>query len=183
MKNKELSKDYKKTKKIINFISSISIIILGLLFFIVPYISDMESNKILFVVMLIYFGVKICEYILTRKSRDSECIWVAIACILASAGALQYDSVKSNLLVSISLSTWSLMLIIIKLIKINELREKENNLMFLNILTMSLFMLSSILSIITIYKELISINLVLGFFFIAEGILHTIEVVIANKQK
>lgn len=178
MKNKELSKDYKKTKNIINIISSVSIVILGCLFFIVPRVSEMEPNKILFIAMLIYFGIKISEYILTRKSRDSECIWVAIASFLAATAGLEYGEIASNILVSISLSVWILILTIVKLIKINEYRDAENNLMYLNIVTMSLFLLSGVLSVITIYQEVISINMILGYFFIIEGILHTTEVAI-----
>lgn len=177
MKNIEMSKNYKKTKNIINIISSFSVILLGCLFFIVPRISDMEPNKILFISMLLYFGIKISEYILTRKSRDSECIWVAIASFLAATAALEYGEYASNIIVSISLSVWILILTIVKLIKINEYRDKENNLMFLNIITMSLFLLSGILSVVTIYRELISINITLAFFLIAEGIFHTIEVI------
>ena len=183
MNNKELSKNYIKTKNIINFLSAISVILLGSLFFVVPNVNNMESNKILFVVMLIYFGIKISEYILTRQSKDSECIWVAIANILASTAALQYGELESNVLVSISLSVWILILTIIKLIKINEYRDAENNLMYLNIITMSLFLLTGTLSVITIYKEIININMIIGFFLIIEGILHTIEIVFAIKQK
>jgi len=183
MNNKELSKNYIKTKNVINILSSISVILLGSLFFIVPNVSDMESNKILFIVMLIYFGIKISEYILTRKLKDSECIWVAIANILASTAALQYGELESNMLVSISLSVWILILTIIKLIKINEYREAENNLMYLNIITMSMFLLAGTLSVITIYREVISINLIMGFFLIVEGILHTLEIAFAIKSK
>lgn len=185
MKNRELSRNYKKTKDLVNFISSTSIILLGTLFFIVPPLSDMESNKILFIVMLLYFGVKISEYILTRKSRDSETIWVSIACFLAAASAIQYGSLESNILVSVSLSVWALILVIIKLIKVNEYRDEENPLMYLNIVTMSLFTLLSIMSVISIYKEILNINLILGFFFTVEGFLHTIEtgIRIAKENK
>ena len=47
--------------------------------------------------------------------------------------------------------------------------------MYLNIVTMSLFVLVGILSVISIYYQTISINLILGFFFITEGILHSFE--------
>lgn len=175
MKNRELSKDYIKTKNFINIMSSLSVVILGIFFFLIPTISDMEPNKILFVIMLLYFGIKISEYILTRKSKDNETIWVAIANALAAAAAIQYGSVESNVLVSVSLSVWILMLTIIKLIKINEYRDEENTLMYFNIVTMSLFVLIGILSVISIYRTIISINLILGFFFIIEGILHSLE--------
>ena len=187
MNNRELTKNFKQTKNLINFVSSVSIIILGALFFIIPYVSNMESNKILFIVMLIYFGIKISEHILTRKSRESENIWVAIACFLSAASAIQYGELASNLLISISLSVWALILTIIKLIIINDYREQENNLMYVNIITMSLFILISLLSVITIYRESVNINMVLGFFFIVEGILHSLEVGIRitkeNKEK
>lgn len=176
MKNRELSKNYRKTKNIINFYSSLSVVILGILFFLVPTISNMESNKILFVVMLLYFGIKISEYILTNKAKDSETIWVAIANALAAGAAIQYGTIESNILVSVSLSVWVLILTIIKLIKINEYRDQENTLMYFNIVTMSLFVLLGVLSVISIYREVVNINLILGFFFIVEGILHSLEV-------
>ena len=134
------------------------------------------KTAILFVVMLIYFGIKISEYILTRKAKDVEAIWVAIANFLAAAAAIQYGSIESNILVSVSLSVWVLILTIIKLIKINEYRDAENTLMYFNIVTMSLFILIGVLSVISIYRTIVNINLILGFFFIVEGILRSLEV-------
>ena len=186
MKNKELSKDYEKTKNFINFICSFLVFLLGMLFFIIPSVGSMETNKILFIVMLSYFGIKICEYILTRKSKDNEAIWIAIACILGAAGAVEYVELDSNLLVSVSLGTWVLILTIIKLIKINEYRDEENALMYLNIVSMSLFVLTGVMSIVSIYNNVINTNMVMGFFFLTNGILTIFETsirIVKEKKK
>lgn len=179
MKNRELTRNYKKTKNFVNFICSFLTFILGLLFFIIPSVSNMEPNKILFIVMLLYFGIKVSEYILTRKSKDNETIWIAIACILGAASAIEYMELDSNILIAVSLGIWGLMLTIIKLIKINDYRDTENPLMYLNIITMSLFILVGIMSIISIYRETINTNTMMGFFFTINGLLSIFETTIS----
>ena len=77
MKNRELSKNYRKTKNFINFLSSMSVVILGSLFFLIPTISEMEPNKILFIVMLLYFGInslslESSQKVSTASGRDEK---------------------------------------------------------------------------------------------------------------
>ena len=176
MNNRELSKNYTKTKNYVNFICNALTFILGLLFFIMPTVSNMETNKIFFVVMLLYFGIKVSEYILTRRSHDNELIWTFIACALGAASAIEYMELEPNILVSIALGVWILIMTIIKLIKITEHRENEDNLMYVNIITMSLFVMIGVLSVITIYRNILNPNLMMGFFFLINGILCTSEV-------
>lgn len=183
MKNRELTKNYNKTKNFVNFICNALTFILGLLFFIIPTVSNMEPNKILFIVMLLYFGIKVSEYILTRQSHDNELVWTFIACALGAASAIEYMELKPSTLVSIALGVWILIMTIIKLIKITEYRENENNLMYVNIITMSLFVMIGVLSIISIYRNIFNINLIMGFFFIINGLLCTFEVTIKILTK
>ncbi len=161
----------KKQKDYTNFICSSLIFVLGFLSFLIPASIKVEPHKLLCAIMIIYFGIKICEGFLTRKYSEMEHIWIAVACALSAASIFAYKDLNSNILVSISLGIWILILVIVKLIKITEYRESENNLMYFNIVTLSVFTMIGVLSILTIYFNQININLILAFFFFINGIL------------
>ena len=81
----------------------------------------------------------------------------------------------TNVVLSISLGGWMIIMVIIKLIKIEELRKSLNCSIFINIFSMSLFILLGFLVITNLYMRLSNPCLILGFFFTANGILNLIE--------
>ena len=68
-------------------------------------------------------------------------------------------------------------MLIIKLIRIEDLRNKMNYSVFINIFSMSLFILLGFLTITNLYKGITNQVMVLGFFFTINGILNILEVI------
>jgi len=148
---------------------------LGISFFFSKYITLLESSLIFYVVMLLYFGFEFTNYILTKKVTGMHSLYISLACIIASFSGLKYMNEPSNMVISITLIGWMIMMLIIKLIRIEDLRNNNNYSVFINIFTMSLFILLGFLTITNIFKEISNINLMLGFFFTVNGILNLIE--------
>lgn len=175
MKNIKLTKDEVKTKNVILIITSILVLLMGVSFFFNDYITFIDGCEIFYIVMLLYFGCEFTNYLLTRKVTGMNSLYISLACLIASVSGLKYMSEPTNMVLSITLGGWMIMMIIIKLIRIEELRKELNNSVFINIFSMSLFILLGFLVITNLYRGISNECLMLGFFFVANGILNIIE--------
>ena len=175
IKNIKLTKNEIKSKNIILILTSIFILFLGISFFLSDYVTFLESSEIFYVIMLLYFGAEFTNYLLTRKVTGMHSLYSSLACIIASFSGIKYINEPSNMVISITLIGWITMMVIIKLIRIDDLRNQNNNSFFINIFTMSLFILLAFLVVTNIKQELSNINLMLGFYFTVNGILNIIE--------
>ena len=175
IKNINLTKDEIKSKNIILIITSIFILLLGISFFLSDYVTFFESSHIFYVVMLLYFGAEFTNYLLTRKVTGMHSLYISLACIIASFSGVRYITEPSNMVISITLIGWIVMMVIIKLIRIEDLRNNNNYSVFINIFSMSLFILLGFLVVTNIFQEISNINLMLGFYFTVNGILNIIE--------
>ena len=175
IRNIRLTKDEIKSKNTILIITSILKLMLGVSFFFNKYIVFLDGSEIFYVVMLLYFGFEFANYLLTKKITGMHSLYISLTCMIASFSGLKYINEPSNMVISITLIGWMVIMLIIKLIRIEDLRNNNNYSVFINIFTMSLFILLGFLTITNIYKEISNINLMLGFFFTVNGILNLIE--------
>ncbi|MBQ3021394.1 MAG: hypothetical protein IJD92_04125 [Bacilli bacterium] len=175
MKNIKLTKNELKTKNIVLFITSILTILLGVSFFFNDYITFFDGCEIFYIVMLLYFGLEFTNYLLTRALTGMNSLYIALANIIACFSGIKYMNEQSNMVISITLIGWMIIMVIIKLIRIEDLRNKNNYSIFINIFSLSLFILLGFLTITNIYMEITNICLMLGFFFTVNGILNMIE--------
>ena len=175
MKKIELTKNEKKSKNIIILITSLLTLLIGISFFFTNYIKFINGSDILYIAMLLYFGLEFTNYILTKNITKMDSLYKSLACLIASVSGLLYRSEQTNLVVGYTLIGWLVIMLIIKLIKIEELRNSLNNGVFVNIFTMSLFILLGFLVVTNILLGITNEPLILGFFFTANGIINLIE--------
>lgn len=175
MKNIKLTKNETKTKNVVLIITSILVLLIGVSFFFNKYITFLDGREIFYIVMLLYFGCEFTNYLLTRKETGMHSLYISLACMIASVSGLKYMNEPSNMVLSITLAGWMIIMVIIKLIRIEDLRNKMNYSVFINIFSLSLFILLGFLSITNLYKGISNECLMLGFFFVANGILNIIE--------
>ena len=177
MKNIELTKNEVKTKNIVLTITSILTLLLGLSFFFDKYIEFLDGCEIFYVVMLLYFGLEFANYLLTKKYTGMHHLYKSLACIIASVSGLKYINDPSNMVIGITLIGWLVIMLVIKLIKIEELRNEYNYSVFINIFSMSLFILLGVLVVTNILKGISNECFILGFFFTANAILNLMEII------
>lgn len=177
MKNINLTKDEVKTRNVVLIITSILVLFMGVSFFFNDYITFIDGCEIFYVVMLLYFGCEFTNYLLTRKVTGMNSLYISLACLIASVSGLKYMSEPTNMVLSITLAGWMVIMVIIKLIRIEELRKDLNNSVFINIFSMSLFILLGFLVITNLYRGISNECMMLGFFFVANGVLNIIETI------
>lgn len=177
MKKIIIGKDEVKSKNIILIITSIFVLLLGISFFFNDLIVFLDGCEIFYVAMLLYFGAEFANYLLTRKITGMNSLYIALTCLIASVSGLKYMNEPTNMVLSITLACWMIIMIVIKLIRIEDLRHELNNSVFINIFSMSLFILLGFLVVTNLYLGISNECLILGFFFTANGILNIIETI------
>ena len=125
--------------------------------------------------MLLNFGLEFTNYLLTKKVTGMDSLYKSLAYIIASVSGLLYMKEQSNLVIGYTLVGWLVIMLIIKLIRIEDLRNKLNYGVFINIFTMSLFILLGFLVTTNIFVGITNIPMILGFLFTANGLINLIE--------
>ena len=159
-----------------NFIVSFVLVLMGIFMLVEPFLGYMEPNMLLYVIFSIYALVKIIEVIITRNNNsDYEDIFTAIACALAAISGFKFINYEPAMVLSITLVSWVGIMAIIKLIKLDFYHDRENGMFYVNLTTFSLFLLLGLLTSINLYfSETVQI-LMLGFFFVINGLLNLAE--------
>lgn len=171
MKKKEV-----KLRDKTNLIISGILVLMGIFMLVIPFLGFMEPNMLLYVVFSIYALIKIIEVIITKNiSGDNEDIYTAIACALAAISGFKYIHYDPPMVLSLTLISWVGIMSIIKLIKLDYYHDRENGMFYVNLITFSLFLLLGLLTSINLYfSETVQI-LMLGFFFVINGLLNLAE--------
>ena len=163
----------KKNK--INLICSAILLLVGLAMFILPWIKILDPVKILYVVYSIYALVKLVEYFLTRNGSDLENLYTAIASALAAISGFIFINYEPIIVLSMTLASWVAVMSIIKLIKLDYYHDRENGMLYVNLITFSLFILLGLLTSINLYFNETVQYIMLAFFFVVNGLLMLAE--------
>lgn len=177
--------DSMKKKDVVNLVVSSFLVLTGVLTLLVPFLLFMKPTTLLYIMFSSYALIKIVEVILTPKTHDNEDLLTAIACALAAISGFKFGSLEPTMVLSITLASWVGIMSIIKLIKLDYYHDRENGMLYVNLVTFSLFLLLGLLTSINLYfNETVQI-LMLGFFFTVNGILNLAEDgirILANKN-
>ena len=164
-----------KRKQIVDFIISISLILIGSILLIFPLLKVINVKYIFMGVLALYGTLNLIQFILTRKEKDYEGLLTVIASILTLVllGFLEIDNSPMNL--ALSLFAWIILMSLIKLKKCDYYHDRHKPIWIFRIVTLILFVLSGFLSVINLYYEAEVQVLVLGFFYFIHGILELVD--------
>ena len=117
---------------------------------------------------------KVIEVIIT-KPNDYEDVMSAIACALCAISGFKFGSYNEPKVLGITLASWVGIMAIMKLIKLDYYHDRENGLFYVNLITFALFLTLGLLTSINLYfNETVQV-LILGFFFVVNGLLNLAE--------
>lgn len=168
-------KKEREKKNKVNLICSAILLFVGLLMFILPWINIIEPVKVLYIVFSIYALVKLIEYFLTRNGSDLENLYTAIASALAAISGFRFINYDPPMVLSMTLASWVAIMAIIKLIKLDYYHDRENGMLYVNLITFSLFILLGLLTSINLYFNATVQYVMLAFFFTVNGLLMLAE--------
>lgn len=165
----------KKFKNCLNIGVSIILVFMGIFLLIFPWFGETRPSRLLYLLYTVYGGIKIIEYIFTRSDKDYEDLYTGIACILAAASGFKFWMYSSAMVLSLTLVSWIGIMAIIKLIKLDFYHDRSNKMFYVNLITFSVFLLAGLLTSVNLYFEEAIQTIMLGLFFLVNGMLNLIE--------
>lgn len=160
-----------KRKQIIDLIVAIILIVVGCALLIFPLLKVTYTKYIFIGVLAIYGVINLIQFILTNKDKDYEGLFTMIASILTLIilGLLDVDSNPYNM--AIVLFVWVTLMSVVKLKKCDYYHDRHKKIWVLKMITLLVFILSGLLSVINLYYDKVVQVLVLGYFFFIHGLL------------
>ncbi len=166
-------------RTLMELIVSICLVIIGIITVILP-IFDFSNVKLIFIVIITLYGLlHFIKYFMTLKSKDYSGLYTGIASIFELALVCFVDISDSPLNLAVSLFIWIILISLIKLKESDYYNDRKNKLWKLNIINLILFIIVGILATINLYCTNDVQILVLGFFFLINGILELMDPLVA----
>lgn len=164
-----------KRKTMVDFIVAAVLIILGSVILTFPLFKLLDVKYIFMGVLGFYGLMNLLQFLLTTESKDYEGLFTMIASVatIILLGFLDVDDSALNL--ALVLFVWISMMSLIKLKKIDYYHDRKKKIWLLRMITLILFILSGLLSVINLYYEAEVQILVLGFFYFIHGILEFVD--------
>lgn len=162
-------------KEITDLIIALFLVLGGALILIFP-IFKIINLKYIFIAVLSFYGViNAIQFILTSKDKDYESLFTVIASIitLIITGFIDIENSPMNL--ALALFIWIIFMSLIKLKKCDYYHDRNKQIWMLKIVTMILFILSGLLTVLNLYYEPEVQIIVLGFFYFIHGILELVD--------
>ena len=169
-----------KNKNFFSFISSVIILLIGIILLAYPEIVVDNVNTLFYTIMYIYAMLTFCEYFIHHESEDYEKLFESLACVLAGTSGVIFNLESTPKVLSLSLISWVSIMAIIKLIKVDYLMDRNNKMWNVKIVLFGAFILIGILTSINLYYEITTQTLMLGFFFLINGLLEIAYPLIEN---
>ncbi len=168
-----------------NLIVSLVLILFGIILLIYPIIGNLTPNKLLYVTLGVYGVIKLFEYLNSDDKKDREDLYTSIACLLAALSGVFFYNNSSNTVLALTLAIWTGVMSIIKLIKLDYYHDRGHEMFYTNLITFVLFLSLGLLTSINFYFDYTVQTIVLGYFFIINGLLNLLEdaVRISFKKK
>lgn len=159
-------------KKIkIDMIVSAILIIIGGITMLMPLLN-FNNIKIIFIsIMTIYVISNIINYILVKDSKDTEGLYTAFISLLSIGLVLILDISAKPVYLAIVLLVWALGMALVKLKKADYYHDRKDAQWILHIVLLFIFILVSLLTTINLYYSNEIQLLMLGNFFLINGIL------------
>ena len=166
-----------KAKQKIDMIIESSLLLLGLVI-IVLGIFNYSNIRVIFVSALFIYAIfNFIQFMLTRKSKDMEGLYTGLACVLIGIADL-YFPFTNNLVLPLSIMSWTIIMSIIKVIKADYYNDRKDKTWKYKVASLILFMVVSILTSIALNYNYNVQVLIIGYFFLINGILELSEVLV-----
>ncbi len=166
-----------KAKQMVDiFIESI-LLILGLVVLIIGIFSY-SNIKVVFVSALFTYAIfNFIQYILTKESKDMEGLYTALSSVLVGVADL-FLPFDNNLVLPLSIMSWTILMSIIKVVKADYYNDRKDITWKYKMVTLIVFMVISVLTSVALnYNSNVQV-LIMGYYFIINGILEVSEVLV-----
>jgi len=165
-----------KKKETIDFITSLSLIILAASVLLLPTFKIDNIKIILMLIFGFYTILKLTQFILIYKEKDLESLFTSIisgGCLIT---ILLIELSTKNL--ALILLIWMGLMCLIKLKKADFYHDRESKMWILRLFMLFIFLTSGLLAGMNLFYESSIQIIVLGYFFFINSILDAIDPIV-----
>lgn len=162
-------------KNLINFISAWLLILAGSVMIILP-LFNIENVRLAFILIITFYGIiNIIKNLAFLKEKEYSGFSSSLSCVAILVLLMFFDINDSPWNLALLLFIWVILMSLTKLKEADYYHDRKNKLWTLNIINLIVFILTGILTTINLYYPGNIQILVLGFFFLINGILDLIN--------
>ena len=163
----------------VEFVSAAVLVVIGIITLVLPILNIINVKLVLSVIMALYGITHIIKNFSILNSKDYSGFSTALACAVILVLLLILDINNSPWNLALLLFIWVILLSLIKLKESDYYHDRKNKLWKLNIINLVLFIITGILTAINLYYTSDVQILVIGFFFLVNGILDFMDPLVA----
>ena len=164
-----------KKKQKVDLVIALFLILMGSVLLVLPLFSFMKIKLVFNTVLILYALLNIIQFAITKEDKDYEGLFTFGASIITLLVAYKLDITARPWNLAVSLFIWVILMALIKLKKSDYYNDRKDKVWILRIVTLLLFILVGLLSIVNLYYTADIQILVLGFFFLIHGILELVD--------
>ncbi len=166
-----------KEKQKVDIISAIAMAVMGIVLLIMPSFKLLPMRYILISVFVIYAIINLVRFLITIKSKDYEGLHYFLASLVAIIICVVID-LSSPRLLALGLLCWVGLVSISKLKKVDYYHDKRDRMWKYAVADLIIFLVAGILACLNLYYSTAVQILVIGFFFLINGILEIFDPII-----
>ena len=181
-----IGSDDMERRTFVEFVVAWILILLATITIVLPIFSIINI-KIVFISNIALYGIiHLIKNIFILQSKEYSGFSTAISCIVILILLLFLNILDNPLNLALVLFIWIILMSLIKLKESDYYHDRKNKLWVLNVVNLILFILTGILAAVNLYCTSDVQILVLGFFFLVNGILELMDPLVAyifGKEK
>ena len=163
-----------KAKQKIDGVVDLFLVIIGVLIVVAAIFKFSDVKTIFVSVLYAYAVLNLIQFILTRKEKDYEGLYTALASTAVATTDIFFKFNTVNV-ISVSIMAWVTMMSVIKFIKTDYYNDRKDRMYKLRIVSLICFIITGILVSLSLnYSANVQV-LVIGYFFLIHGLLELID--------
>lgn len=156
-----------KKTYVVQLIIDAVVVLMGICLFLFPNVASLSPTMIFSLMMVIYAGLELCEYIFDHSRREPLFIFIAAA--LSAFASYFLHSYDAHYVISLTLVVWIIIFAIVKIITLEEIHAKKSNLFIIKLVSTSMLVILGILVSISIYFRISDIGYALALMYLSYG--------------
>lgn len=161
-----------ETKQKVDMTNSIFMMLIGMIIITISAFYDLKLELIIPITFGLYTVSNTIRFILNRKSKDYDGLHTALASIVSLIVAIVIGMTTPKKLF-IVLMVWTILISLTKLKKADYYHDRRDRMWKLRLFTLITFIITSIITSINLANT--NIALIIGFYFLINGLLETFD--------
>ncbi len=154
---------------VVQIIIDVTIVILSIAILASPLLNELSPNSLVYTLLGVYAILELLEYLFIGYSKES--FYLSVSSFVCAFSGFFLKNYNSNIVLSITMIVWVIMLSIIKIMNFENIYKKKNRLFLIKLSCSSIIILIVLLCSINMYFKISDIKAMLMLIYLIYGVL------------